>query len=44
VLAGLTASAQVLAAGYDNLREGAKAVVVERAAPTASAAASNAVR
>jgi RND family efflux transporter MFP subunit len=44
VLDGLTASAQVLAAGYDNLREGAKAVVVERAAPTASAAASNAVR
>ncbi len=44
VLAGVTASTQVLAAGYDNLREGAKAVVVERTSPTASAAASNAVR
>ena len=44
VLAGLTPAAQVLAAGYDNLREGAKAVVVERATPTASAAASSAVR
>ena len=44
VKSGLTASAQVLAAGYDNLREGAKAVVVARSAPTASAAASTAVR
>ncbi len=44
VLAGLTPAAQVLAAGYDNLREGAKAVVVERAGPTASAAASAVVR
>lgn len=44
VLAGLTPAAQVLAAGYDNLREGAKAVVVERTGPTASAAASSVVR
>jgi hypothetical protein len=44
VLAGLTPSAQVLGAHYDNLREGAKAVVVARAAPVASAAASVAVR
>lgn len=44
VLAGLTPAAQVLAAGYDNLREGAKAVVVERTGPTASAAASTVVR
>lgn len=44
VLAGLTAASKVLAAGYDNLREGAKAVVVERAKPTASAAASTVVR
>ena len=44
VLAGLTAASKVLAASYDNLREGAKAVVVERARPTASAAASTVVR
>ena len=44
VLAGLTPAAKVLAAGYDNLREGAKAIVVERTAPTASAAASTVVR
>lgn len=44
VVTGLTPAAQVLAAGYDNLREGAKAVVVERAKPTASAAASSTVR
>lgn len=44
VLAGLTPAALVLAAGYDNLREGAKAVVVERTTPTASAAASSVVR
>ena len=44
VLAGVTPAAQVLAAGYDNLREGAKAVVVERTGPTASAAASSVVR
>lgn len=44
VIAGLTPAAQVLAAGYDNLREGAKAVVVERTGPTASAAASTVVR
>lgn len=44
VVGGLTPAAQVLAAGYDNLREGAKAVVVERTGPTASAAASTVVR
>ena len=40
VLAGLTPASQVLAARFDNLREGAKAVVVPRAATGASAAAS----
>ncbi len=39
VLAGLAPTAQVLAARFDNLREGAKAVVVSRAAPVASATA-----
>ncbi len=43
VLQGLNAGAQVLAARFDNLREGARAVVVARAAPVASAAASSAV-
>lgn len=37
VLQGLDARTQVLAARYDNLREGAKAVVVSPAAPVASA-------
>jgi membrane fusion protein, multidrug efflux system len=40
VLSGLTPTTQVLAARFDNLREGAKAVVVSKAAPVASAAAS----
>lgn len=40
VVAGLTPTTQVLAARFDNLREGAKAVVVARAAPSASAVAS----
>ena len=44
VLAGLTPTTQVLAARFDNLREGAKAVVVSRAAPVASAAASSSAR
>lgn len=44
VLNGLAPTNQVLAARYDNLREGAKAVVVSRAAPVASAAASSTVR
>ena len=39
IVAGLDARAQVLAAPYDNLREGAKAVVVARSAPVASALA-----
>jgi membrane fusion protein (multidrug efflux system) len=43
VLQGLNAGAQVLAARFDNLREGARAVVVARTAPVASAAASSAV-
>jgi RND family efflux transporter MFP subunit len=43
VLQGLTAGNQVLAARFDNLREGAKAVVVARTAPVASASASSAV-
>jgi len=43
VLQGLTPAAQVLAARFDNLREGSKAVVVSKAAPVASAAASTAV-
>lgn len=38
VLAGLDPTSQVLAARFDNLREGAKAVVVAKAAPVASAA------
>ena len=37
VLAGLTPTSQVLATRFDNLREGAKAVVAARAAPVASA-------
>jgi len=44
VLAGLTPSAQVIAARYDNLREGAKALVVARSAPAAPVAASAAAR
>jgi membrane fusion protein, multidrug efflux system len=41
VLNGVTPASQVLAARFDNLREGAKAaVVVQKAAPVASAAAS----
>ena len=43
VLQGLTEANQVLAARFDNLREGAKAVVVARTAPVASASASSAV-
>jgi len=43
VLQGLTENNQVLAARFDNLREGAKAVVVARTAPVASASASSAV-
>lgn len=41
VLQGLPPGSQVLAARFDNLREGSKAVVVARAAPVASAAASS---
>jgi membrane fusion protein, multidrug efflux system len=37
VLAGLTSTSQVLAARYDNLREGAKALLVSGAGPVASA-------
>jgi membrane fusion protein (multidrug efflux system) len=40
VLSGLAAGAQVLAVRFDNLREGARATVVSKAAPVASAAAS----
>ncbi|MEW6707575.1 MAG: efflux RND transporter periplasmic adaptor subunit [Pseudomonadota bacterium] len=40
VLQGLTPGARVLSARFDNLREGSKAVVVEKAASVASAAAS----
>jgi membrane fusion protein (multidrug efflux system) len=40
VLSGLTPSSQVLAARFDNLREGARAAVANKAAPMASAAAS----
>lgn len=40
ILSGLPPGAQVLAARFDNLREGAKAVVASKAAPVASAAAS----
>jgi RND family efflux transporter MFP subunit len=43
VLQGVTAANQVLAARFDNLREGAKATVVARTAPVASASASSAV-
>ena len=43
VLQGLSSANQVLAARFDNLREGAKAVVVARTAPVASASASSAV-
>jgi RND family efflux transporter MFP subunit len=43
VLQGLAAGNQVLAARFDNLREGAKAVVVARTAPVASASASSAI-
>ncbi|HEY0856747.1 MAG TPA: efflux RND transporter periplasmic adaptor subunit [Albitalea sp.] len=39
VLQGLAPGSQVLAARFDNLREGGKAVVVARTAPVASAAA-----
>lgn len=41
VLQGLAPGAQVLAARFDNLREGAKAVVVAKATPVASASASS---
>jgi hypothetical protein len=41
VLQGLTPAAQVLSARFENLREGARALVVaEKSAPVASAAAS----
>lgn len=40
VLSGLGPSAQVLAVRFDNLREGARAAVIAKAAPVASAAAS----
>lgn len=43
VLSGVAPGHQVLAARFDNLREGAKAVVVSGAAPVASATASAAV-
>ena len=44
VLAGVTLASQVLAARFDNLREGAKAsVVAAKSAPVASAAASTAL-
>lgn len=44
VVAGLGTGVQVLAARFDNLREGAKAVVVARSAAVASAAASSNLR
>lgn len=44
VVSGLAPGTQVLAARFDNLREGAKAVVVARAAAVASAAASSNLR
>lgn len=44
VVSGLASGVQVLAARFDNLREGAKAVVVARAAAVASAAASSNLR
>jgi hypothetical protein len=41
VLQGVTPASQVLAARFDNLREGAKAsIVAAKSAPVASAAAS----
>lgn len=40
VVKGLAPDAQVLSARFDNLREGGKAVVVDKAQPVASAAAS----
>jgi RND family efflux transporter MFP subunit len=43
VLQGVTPATQVLAARFDNLREGSKAVVVSNTAPVASAAASTAI-
>ena len=43
VLQGVTPSNQVLAARFDNLHEGARALVVARTAPVASASASSAV-
>jgi len=43
VLHGLSAGSVVLAARFDNLREGAKALVVARSAPVASATASSAI-
>ena len=43
VLQGLAAGSVVLAARFDNLREGAKAVIVGEGAPVASAAASTSV-
>jgi membrane fusion protein (multidrug efflux system) len=44
VLTGLAPGAQVLAARFDGLREGSKAVVVAKAAAVASAAASSNLR
>jgi len=44
VVSGLAAGVQVLAARFDNLREGTKAVVVARASAVASAAASSNLR
>jgi RND family efflux transporter MFP subunit len=44
LLGGVTPGAQVLAARFDNLREGAKAVIVARSAPVASGVASSALQ
>src|SRR5207248_2891468 len=44
ILKGVAPGAQVLAARFDNLREGAKALVVARAAPVASAASATTLR
>ncbi len=44
VVSGLATGVQVLAARFDNLREGARAVVVARASAVASAAASSNLR
>ena len=44
VLSGIDERAQVLAARFDNLREGAKAVIVAPAAPVASASSATATR